>query len=55
MQDGKIFCKTDFIGFTEDDRVYVITRAGSRDIGSFDHRSEITLLVLDWFNTCPER
>ncbi|AHJ10747.1 hypothetical protein P106B_64 [Rhizobium phage vB_RglS_P106B] len=49
-QDGKIFVKGQYVGFTEDEKVYVIGKTGALSIGSYDHRSEITALVLEWFD-----
>ena len=53
--DGHIYHKHAFIGFLDDDKVFIVTASGSREIGKFDHRSEVTAMVMDWFNECPQR
>lgn len=49
-QDGKIVIHGDIVGFLDDETVYVYENGSSRPIGTFDHRSEIVSIVLDWLN-----
>lgn len=49
-QDGKIFNGNTCIGFIEDEIVYLFVRGSSVKIGTFDHRSEVTVMVEKYFN-----
>lgn len=49
-QDGRIFVKGEYRGFTEDEKVYILERDRPREIGEYEHRSEITALVLEWYS-----
>jgi len=49
-QDGKIFIAGTYRGFIEDDQIYIIEmEETSRPIGDFSHRSEITTVILEWY------
>ena len=48
--DGQIYNGNDLIGFIEDEKVYLFGKLGSFEIGTFDHKSEVVSIVLDWFN-----
>lgn len=49
-QDGQIFEHNRFIGFIDEDKVYVMTKRGAHEIGAYDHRSEIVPLIVDWYS-----
>lgn len=46
-QDGKIYANDKYVGFLDEDRVFVITPKGSRELGRFDHRSEVVGMILE--------
>ena len=45
--DGQIFAADRLVGFIDDDRVFVFTPKGSRELGRFDHRSEVVGMILE--------
>jgi len=49
-QDGKIVTHGEIVGFIEDGKVFLFGNLGSFEIGTYDHRSEVVSIVLDWFN-----
>lgn len=48
--EGQIYKDNDLIGFLDDEKVYLFGKLGSFKIGTFDHKSEVVSMVLDWFN-----
>lgn len=49
--DGKIFRKGQgYIGFIEDEKVYMITRDRPHCLGWFDHRNEVVSMVEKYYN-----
>ena len=48
--NGQIYTNNNLIGFLDGDRVNIFEKGTSREIGTFDHKSEVVSIVLDWFN-----
>lgn len=46
-QDGRIYANGKYVGFLDDDKVFIITKKGSRELGRFDHRSEVVGMILE--------
>lgn len=49
-QDNKIFINGVYKGFIDDETAYIIERDHSRPLGTFDHRSEVIAMVVEWSN-----
>lgn len=47
-QDGEIRLNGNYIGYLDDEDVYVIERGEARKIGTFEHRAEATTIVTKW-------
>jgi len=51
MQDGRIFVIGAYVGFIDDETVYMVGSSGHAiEAGKIDHRAEAVGLVLEWFN-----
>lgn len=48
-QDGRILRDSQYIGFIEDEKAYVISRDRPHCLGWFDHRAEVVKRVEEYY------